>query len=234
MALFALSDTHLSSKVNKPMHIFGSRWNDHRNKIMISWNEIVKENDTVIIPGDISWGINFEEAVDDIGFIDSLPGNKILMKGNHDYWWNTVNKMTAFFSDNSFNTIRILNNNSYETDSFVICGSRGWYPDVKTPSGADYNKIVNREAGRLQMSIDDGKRFDTAKERLVFMHFPAVFGDYICRELIDVLHRNNIRRCFFGHIHGVYDIPCYYTFEDIEFHIVSADYLNFKPLLISN
>ena len=234
MALFALSDTHLSSKVNKPMSIFGARWTDHQNKIAESWIQTVTNEDTVVIPGDISWGIDFEEAIDDLKFLDDLPGTKIIMKGNHDYWWNTVSKMTAFFDKESIRTVSILFNNAYEVGGYVICGTRGWYPDVKTPSDADYNKIVNREVGRLKMSIFEGKRFDSGKERIVFMHFPPVFGDYVCRELIDVLHANNIGSCFFGHIHGVYDIPPEFTYEDIRFRIVSADYLNFKPILIND
>ena len=225
MALFALSDTHLSIKVNKPMDVFGFRWDRHQERIRDNWTEAVTVNDTVVIPGDISWGIDFDEAEYDLRFLNELPGKKIIMKGNHDYWWNTVSKMNKFFEGKNFDTISILNNNAIEAGGRIICGTRGWYPDDKSPADSDFEKIVKREAGRL-------KKYGEDKQPIVFTHFPIVFGDYICAPLMDVLHEYGVTDCFYGHIHGVYDIPPTFCFDNIRFTIVSADYLNFKPLLI--
>lgn len=231
MALYILSDTHLSTGVGKPMGIFGSRWKDHDCKIVSNWNDSVTDNDTVIIGGDISWGISLDEAADDLRLIASLPGRKIFLRGNHDYWWNTLSKNRAFLSANNITNIDFLQNNAIERDGFVICGTRGWYSDsTNAPENADYEKIVAREALRLRMSLDAS--VGMRGERIVIFHFPPLFGDYVCRELIDILHEYDIRRCFFGHIHGLYKIPATTVAEGIEFTLCSSDFLNFRPYRI--
>lgn len=231
MALFTMADTHLSLLVNKPMDIFGSRWKNHHEKIKEAWNKTVKEGDTVLVGGDLSWGISLEEARKDLLFLDALNGKKILLRGNHDYWWSTQKKVTDFFSENGITTLSLLQNNSFETEGVAICGTRGWYSDsANAPDDSDYQKIVAREAQRLKLSLDSVK--DETLEKIVFMHFPPYFEHYVCRPLIELMKEYAVKRCYFGHIHGVYGVAPVHSFEGIDFYMVSADYLDFTPLLV--
>ena len=231
MALFALSDTHLSMSVDKPMNIFGSRWSDHAQKIELAWNSMVKSDDTVIVGGDVSWGIDLEEAKEDLLFISRLSGKKIFIKGNHDLWWNSLTKIQNTFNELGIESIELLQNNYFKRDGFLICGTRGWYNDPSNaPKDTSFKKLITRESMRLEMSIKSS--LEDTGERIVFFHFPPVFQDFVCREIIDVLHKYEVKRCFYGHIHGLYKIPGQFTFEGIEFTLVSADYLNFVPFLI--
>lgn len=214
------------------MDIFGTRWRDHCHKIREQWNRVVSPDDTVIVGGDISWGISTEEAKEDLLFLDRLNGQKILLRGNHDYWWTTPKKVTDFFAEQGISTLRLLQNNSYEVEGITVCGTRGWYSDsANAPEDSDYQKIVAREAQRLKLSLDSVK--DREKEIVVFTHFPPKFENYVCRPLVELMKEYGVRRCYYGHIHGVYAIAPMTRFEGIEFHIVSADYLNFIPLSIS-
>jgi len=233
MPVYVLSDTHLSITKNKPMDIFGRRWQNHAEKIKAEWESIVTPEDTVVIPGDISWAMTLDEARADLEFLDRLPGTKLIGRGNHDYWWNTAKKMYSYFEQCGITTLKLLYNNAYETENFMVCGSRGWYNDEDTsPKDSDYKKIVAREAMRIELSITEAKKLNSEKPIVMFLHFPPVFRDYICREIVDVLHKHNITRCYFGHIHALYDVAPLFEFEGIEFYIVSADYLNFSPSLI--
>ena len=237
MSLYAISDLHLSTNENtgKSMEVFGPRWKDYVCKLERNWRAVVTDNDTVVIPGDISWAMTMEEAAHDIRFIEALPGKKIISKGNHDFWWTTMSKMNNFFEQNNISTISILHNNAIEADGFIICGTRGWFNDESqqnTVGEVDYQKIVNREAMRLRMSLDEGVKLKGERdtEILVFLHFPPVFGDFMCRELIDVLKEYGIKRCFFGHIHGNYYMNRVTEFEGIRFTMIASDYLNFAPM----
>lgn len=233
MALFILSDTHLSLSTHKPMDIFGSRWQGHTDKLIARWKETVCNSDTVIIGGDISWGISLEEAADDLRLIGSLPGKKIFLRGNHDYWWNTLSKNEAFLESEGIRGISFLQNNAIAAEGFVVCGTRGWYNDSDAaPKDSSYDKIVAREVLRLKMSLDAAKPLEG--EKLVVFHFPPVFGSYVCRELVDTLHDYQIRRVYFGHIHGKYRIPGTITFEGIEMSLTSGDFLDFRPLKIEH
>ena len=239
MAVFVISDLHLSTNesTNKSMEVFGTRWQNYMNRIQTNWNRLVAPSDTVIINGDISWAMTLDEAKDDFRFLDSLNGTKIISKGNHDFWWSTLSKINLFFDENKFESIKILHNNAHVAENFVICGSRGWYNDDKIstmPSTADYQKIVSREAARLLKSLTDAERLDGEREKLVFLHFPPVWGDFVCGEFLDVLHKFNVKRCYFGHIHGLYNIPASFVHEDIKFTMTSADFLNFAPLFINS
>ena len=234
MSLFALSDTHLSLYNDKPMDVFGNRWQSYAEKLDKGWKAVVSEKDTVIIAGDVSWGISLEEAKKDLLYIDSLPGQKIISKGNHDYWWSTASKINAFFEENGITTIKTLHNNAYSVGNVTVCGTRGWFSEGKNaPREADFDKIVAREAGRLELSIKEGLKLSENNQLLVFLHFPPVYNDYVCREIIDVLHKYDVKKVFYGHIHGVYNLPSTINFEGIELTITSADYLNFVPLLIN-
>lgn len=241
MSLFAISDLHLSTNqnTNKSMEVFGSRWKNYTEKIRQQWNLLVTENDTVVIPGDISWAMNLDEAISDFTFLDSLPGQKIIGKGNHDFWWATAAKFNAFLEANKFSTIKLLYNNALAAEGFIICGSRGWYNDENLnniPENTDYDKIIRREVIRLTMSLEAGKKLQNEQaqnaEMLVFLHFPPVFRDFRCEEIIDTLKSFGIRRCFYGHIHGGCDFPAVFEDDGIDYRILSADQVKFTPQMI--
>ena len=238
MALYAIADLHLDTKSNeKSMEIFGNRWRDYVHKIQKNWTGVVTDADTVVVPGDISWALNLESAQHDLQWIEALPGKKIIMKGNHDFWWSTASKMQKFFEERSIRSIEILNNNAIETERYIIAGSRGWFTDRSMQSASqdvDYAKIMNREVIRLKMSLDAAKKIQQAcrKEILVFLHFPPVWGDFRCEEILELLQTYGIRTCYFGHIHGSYALPAHFETNGIHFQIVSADYLDFIPQFI--
>jgi predicted phosphohydrolase len=238
MAVFVISDLHLDVKSNeKSMEVFGSRWKSYTDRISNNWNKLVAPTDTVIIPGDISWALTTNEAIYDLLWIEKLPGKKIIMKGNHDFWWSTVSKMKKFFSENGITTIDILNNNALEIENYIIAGSRGWFVDKSvqnTELNVDYEKIINREVIRLKMSLDNAKKLkdETQKEILVFFHFPPVWADYSCEPIVEILKEYDIKRCYFGHIHGCYNVSGRFNYEGIEFNMISADFLDFIPLFI--
>ena len=238
MSIYVIADLHLDTKSNqKSMEVFGNRWKDYVNKIKNNWTRLVGPEDTVIIPGDISWALTLEASLPDLKWIDSLPGKKILMKGNHDFWWSTASKMHQFFCDNCINTIDILNNNAIEAENFILAGSRGWFTDKGMQNASedvDYEKIINREVIRLGMSLENAKKIQsqTNKEILVFLHFPPLWGDFRCEEILDLLHKHEIKRCFFGHIHSNYAVPSSFIDRDITFRLISADYLEFVPQFV--
>lgn len=235
MALFVIADLHLDIKSNeKSMEVFGRPWQNYTERIASNWKKLVSEEDTVIIPGDISWGLTTEDAAEDLKWIDALPGKKIVMKGNHDFWWSTVSKMERFFCEKSINSIDILNNNAIEVENYILAGSRGWFVDKSmqtTELHVDYSKIVNRETIRLRMSLEEAARLQkqTGKEILVFFHFPPLWSDYACEPLLNLLLEYGVRRCFFGHIHGCYTQPPQFEWNGIQFRMISADFLNFIP-----
>lgn len=240
MSLYTISDLHLSTldTTNKSMEVFGSRWQDYISRIENNWRRLVTDSDTVIIPGDVSWALSLEEAKSDLLFLDSLPGKKILGKGNHDFWWCTMNKHRQFFEKHGIATISFLFNNAHETEDFIIAGTRGWYNDedaANAPDNADFEKLTNRESLRLRASLMEAKKLQCKspeKEILVFMHFPPFWNGKASDGLIEILHEFGIRRVYFGHIHGNYTIEPRFIYEGIEMNIISADYLKFIPQII--
>lgn len=243
MAFYIMADTHLSVGCDKPMDVFGSRWTNYTEKIEKNWRAVIREEDTVVLPGDVSWGMTLAEALPDLRFLDSLPGTKILGKGNHDYWWETARKMQLFFAQNGLSTLQILFNNAYRVGNIIVCGCRGWYADGKqviARDETDPEKIVAREVGRLRLSIAEGKKIQDAVlaeegvrcEIVAALHFPPVFTDYYCEPIVGVLKENGIRRCYFGHIHANYGYPPVTKSDGIEFRLISADYLDFHPFPI--
>lgn len=225
MSLFAIADTHLSFGANKPMDTFPG-WNDYTERLKNNWNKLINDDDYVVIAGDISWAINFEELYADFDFINNLNGRKILIKGNHDYWWNTVNKMNNFINENGFNTISILQNNAFEFDGFSVCGSRGWMFDSEDCQDI---KVLNREVIRLKMSVDAAE----SSEKIVFLHYPPVTSNDKCEEILQVLKENGIKKCYFGHLHSAaakFSVDG--NVDGIDFKLISADRLNFVPYLI--
>lgn len=224
MSVYVIGDPHLSLGTDKPMDIFRG-WQDYTDRLQKNWESIVSDTDTVVIPGDISWAMSLSEAEKDLAFLDSLPGRKIIGKGNHDYWWSTMRKMNTFLEEKNFSTLSFLFNNAYEAEDMAICGTRGWFFDDKSDNA---EKVILREAGRLRTSIEAA--LVTKKEPVVFLHYPVVYESGVCEELLEVLKNYGIKRCFFGHIHGErtgrYEK---YTHDGITFSLISADFLTFCP-----
>ena len=239
MSLYTIADLHLSIGVGKEksMDVFGNRWQGYVEKLEKNWRAIVEPEDSVIIPGDISWALSMDEALADLKFIDSLPGTKYIGKGNHDFWWATLKKLTDFFQANSITTIKILYNCAYEVEDYVICGTRGWFYDDSVsniPKGTDFDKIVNREAQRLKISLEEAKKLSAEcnKPILCFLHFPVVWNGTVCEPLMNILLEYGIKKCYFGHIHGSYASPACFEHQGVTFAIISADYLNFVPRIV--
>ncbi|MBQ3151304.1 MAG: metallophosphoesterase [Clostridia bacterium] len=227
MSLFVIADTHLSFGTNKPMDIFGG-WQNFEERLSDNWKRIITDDDTVVIPGDISWGMDLDESYEDFRFLHELPGRKILMKGNHDYWWATKTKSENFFKEKGLDSLSILFNNAYEVGDFAVCGTRGWVQDCCKDED---KKVLAREAGRLRMSALEARK--TGKEPIAFLHYPPVDGTgEWCKEIFDVLKEMEIRRVYYGHLHG---ISCNNAFngekDGIHMSLISADYLKFCPKL---
>ena len=222
MSLFAISDLHLSLGTDKPMDVFGEKWENYEEKLKENWIKNVKSGDTVIIGGDTSWATYLKDLYPDFNFINSLPGKKILVKGNHDYWWTTKSKMDSYCSDNGFNTIDFLNNNHYMYEDIAICGTRGWAITTNT----DDRKIYNRELERLTLSLDSCKK-SNPKSILAILHYPP---DVRFREL---LVKYRVETCVFGHLHGKAQknvINC--TIDGIKYYFISCEFLQFSPLKV--
>lgn len=224
MSLFAIADLHLSLGVDKPMDVFPG-WAGYVEKLEKNWRENVRPEDTVVVAGDISWGLDISEAKEDFAFLDQLPGTKILLKGNHDLWFSTKTKVEKFFAENDFSTLKILFNNAYEYGDRAICGTRGWMNDPIE------KKVLLRECGRLRMSLEEGKKF--GKEPLVFLHYPPVFGGGECYEILDVLLEYGIKQVYYGHIHGYSSGYAINGIRNgIDFRLISCDFVQFNPVKI--
>ena len=233
MALFTIADLHLPGRdgEKKSMEVFGQRWIGGIDKLKRNWNAIISPEDSVVIPGDISWAMSLDDAHSDFAMLDSLPGTKIIGKGNHDFWWATASKMYKFFDDNHFDSLKILYNNSFVIDDKLICGSRGWFAEEsnqKTVGDVSWTKITDRETMRLKMSLESNSDI-TDIEKIVFLHFPPIWNDSASKDIIDLLHKHNVTRCYYGHIHGVYTSEANFDYEGIRFELISADYLDFCP-----
>jgi len=238
MSVYVIADLHLSTdNASKSMEVFGRRWQDYQNKIESNWNKLVTENDTVIVPGDISWALSLEDAISDLRFLNSLSGKKIIMKGNHDFWWSSVTKMKALFEKEGFDNLDILNNNALEVENYIITGSRGWFVDPSTQTkstNADFEKINNREVIRLKIGLDAAKALQeqTSKEIVAFFHFPPVWSGFKNDKILAMLEEYGVRRCYFGHIHGTYTSSGIFTSNNLSLRLISADFLDFIPLYI--
>ena len=227
MSLFALGDTHLSLKTDKPMDIFNG-WNDYVSRLEKNWCSLVTEDDTVVIAGDISWEMHLEDTVEDLSFLNSLPGKKILMRGNHDYWWETKTKMERFFKENSFDSLEILFNNAYRVGDAAVCGTRGWFFDDDSD---ETEKLISREVGRLNKSIDEAEKL--GGEIVVFLHYPPITRNEKCDEIYNTLVKRGVKRCYYAHLHGDAHKYAFQGMSDgIMFSLISGDYLKFCPLLI--
>lgn len=237
MAIYTIADLHLSTldSTDKSMEVFGHRWADYTERLSHNWHRLVTDEDTVVIPGDISWALTLEEAVSDLKFIDALPGKKILGKGNHDFWWMTMQKHAALFEREGISTVSFLFNNAHEVGDIIVAGTRGWYPDEDArgaPDNADYDKLINREALRLTTSLRAAKaikELSPEKEIVAFLHFPPYWNGKAVEPFVDILVEYGIERVYFGHIHGNYTAPPTIEYRGIKMHLISADYLSFIP-----
>lgn len=229
MSIYAISDLHLSlGSASKRMDIFDG-WENYVDRLQQNWMQTVKKNDTVVIAGDVSWGMSLSESIDDFKFLDSLPGKKIILKGNHDYWWSTRNKMENFFVEHGFFSLNILFNSAIEVEDVCICGTKG-FADQEV---SDENlKLENREARRLEFSLEKAR--ELGKDPIVFLHYPPIYKNYKSMKILNVLMRNHIDKCYYGHIHGVDAHQNIYkdVYNGIQFSLISCDYLNFIPILV--
>ncbi|MBO5270937.1 MAG: metallophosphoesterase [Clostridia bacterium] len=238
MSVYTIADLHLSiAHPEKSMSVFGKKWDDYEEKLRKNWCAVVDKNDTVIIPGDISWAMTLSDSVADFAFLDALPGQKYIGKGNHDFWWSTANKIHTFWEEHGFSTLHMLYNNAFLIEDRIVCGTRGWFFDEKnqkTVSPTDFEKLCNRESIRLQFSLEEALKIKAEHDDLpidAFLHFPPIWGDERCENLLDLLVKYGVRRCYFGHIHGFYHPPVVREYEGIPLMLVASDHLGFLPLL---
>ena len=229
MSIYAIGDLHLSFSQNKPMNIFGDNWNGHADKIRKNWIEKVNKEDFVVLPGDFSWAMYLKDTYKDFEYLEKLPGNKILLKGNHDYWWSGLSKMNEYLKENNFNNINFLYNNSYLVENTIIAGTRGW----NLTDSEDNEKMLNRECIRLKLSLEDGvNKFGRDKEIIVFMHYPPIskagISNGYTKKYISIMKEYGVKKCYYGHLHGTsHSEAIEGNVDGIEFYLVSSDYLDF-------
>ena len=228
MKLFAIGDTHLSFGVDKPMDIFNG-WKVYVQRLEENWQQMVAPEDTVVITGDISWGMNFEEIKPDFDFLHRLNGTKIILKGNHDLWFSTKTKVENYLAENGFSSIKILFNNYYPFGEYGICGTRGW---INEPGEPQNLKIILREAGRLERSLETAVH--EGKKPIVFLHYPPVSLKEDCQKILEVIHRFGVDRVYYGHLHGVaHQYAVTGGFEGVCYHLVSCDFTKFAPVKVA-
>ena len=228
LSVFAIADLHLSLGVDKPMDIFGG-WDNYVNRLRDNWQNKVRADDIVIVPGDISWALKIENSLKDFEFIENLNGTKVFLKGNHDLWWSTRSKVEKFWADNGFKTLRLVQNDHYQIGSSAVCGTRGWINDDSEPADA---KVIAREAIRLELSIRSA--LDKDLEPIVFLHYPPVYANNCNLDILEVLHKYEIKNCFYGHLHGnTHAFAINGTRDGITYQLVSADFLHFDPMDIT-
>ena len=227
MALFAIGDLHLCLGAPKPMDVFGGAWEGYMEKLQTGLSVIGPEDTTVLL-GDLSWALDLQGAKADFAWIDQIPGRKIILKGNHDYWWSTASKFYNFCEENDFSNQFILNNNHFDYNDFAICGTRGWFFGESRSSDHD-EKVFKRELMRLEASLSSAGE----KRKLVFLHYPPKYKGYECPEIIQLLHKYDVKQCYYGHLHGPsHGLAMEGVWDGIEYKLVSADRMNFQPHLI--
>ena len=231
MAIYTIGDLHLSFNADKPMNIFGENWQNYEEKIRKDWMLNVKPEDVVILPGDFSWAMNLEDAYLDFKYLNNLPGKKLLLKGNHDYWWTTIKKMHEYLEENDFNTIDFIYNNSYCYENRIIAGTRGW---GQNEEGED-QKLLKREVARLELSLEKASQLNENQEKeiLVFLHYPPIIHNNLLNnemsEFVKMMKKYDIKRCFYGHLHSTSIREAIEgNYYGIDFKLVSADGLNFQ------
>lgn len=227
MALYAIGDLHLSAGVDKPMDIFGGNWVGYMDKLKQGLSVIGPEDTTVLL-GDLCWALDLQQAEPDFAWINEIPGRKIILKGNHDYWWSTATKFYKFCDKNGFSEQYILNNNHYEYGDYAICGTRGWFFEEEK-SGEHDEKVFNRELCRLESSLKSAGD----KPKIVFLHYPPRYKGYECPQILQLLKQYGVSRCFYGHLHGAsHGLAMEGIWDGVDYKLVSADRLDFKPYMV--
>ena len=227
MALYAIGDLHLCLGADKPMDIFGGAWVGYMDKLRQGLS-VIKPEDTTVLLGDLSWALDLDHAREDFAFINEIPGRKIILKGNHDYWWSTAAKFYKFCEVNGFENMHILHNNHYEYEGMAICGTRGWFFEEER-SGEHDEKVFKRELLRLEASLKDAGDLP----KVVFLHYPPRYKGYECSEILSLLEQYDVRRCFYGHLHGAsHALAMEGLWNGVEFKLVAADKLNFQPWVV--
>ncbi len=228
MALYVIGDLHLSLGSEKPMDVFGGVWQGYMEKLEAGFAKVGPEDTTVLL-GDLSWAKDLGEAGPDFAWIDRIPGRKLIVKGNHDFWWSTAAKFYRFCQERGFSDQWVLNNNCYFYGDWALCGTRGWFFEESRSSAQD-EKVFRRELGRLETSLKAAGE----REKLVFLHYPPRYAGYECREILQMLKCYGVRRCFYGHLHGpAHKLAQQGLWDGVEYKLVSADYLGFRPFLVT-
>ena len=227
MALYAIGDLHLSLGTDKPMDVFGGSWTGYMEKLKNGLSVIGPEDTTVLL-GDLSWALDLPGAREDFAWIAAIPGRKIILKGNHDYWWTTAAKFYQFCGENGFSDMWILNNNCYFYGDVALCGTRGWFFEEER-SGQHDEKVFRRELGRLETSL----KAAGDREKICFLHYPPRYRGYECGEILALLKRYGVSRCYYGHLHGdSHKLALEGPWEGIDFRLVSADFVGFRPRVV--
>ncbi len=230
MAIYALADLHLSFGTNKPMDVFGDAWDNYTERISDNWQSVVKPDDLVIVPGDISWATYIEDAYEDFSFINRLNGKKAILKGNHDYWWTTLSKMNKFLVENRFDTITILNNTAISYEDAAICGTRGWW--VREDMSEEDIRILEREKIRLVLSCEAAAKLQK-KRIIVGLHYPPVDRNGEHREFLEILKEYNVDTCVYGHLHShSHKTAVVGNVEGVNMKLASGDFVDFTPILV--
>ncbi len=227
--IYTIGDLHLSFGCDKPMQIF-TGWSNYLERLEENWNSKITAEDTVVLIGDHSWALKLEDSVRDFEYINSrLNGKKILVKGNHDLWWQTMNKLNLFLEENGFDSIRFLFNNAYYVEGIAICGTRGWIRENGEPQDI---KILSREAGRLELSLQAAAKL--GGEPVAFIHYPPIYGSEENVYITEILRKYNVKRCYYAHLHGS-SIRGALNGEraGITYRLVSADGVGFDPVKIN-
>ena len=228
MALYAIGDLHLSLATNKPMDVFGGAWVGYVDKLREGLSCIGPE-DTTILLGDLTWSLDLPGAREDFAFINAIPGRKIILKGNHDYWWTTATKFYKFCESEGFSNMFILNNNSYEYEDIAICGTRGWFFEEDAAEGSHNDKIFKRELIRLETSLKSAGD----RKKLCFLHYPPRYRGYECPEILALLKAYDVDACYYGHLHAEsHKLAIEGVYDGTEFHLCAADFLKFVPIRI--
>lgn len=227
MALYAIGDLHLCLGAPKPMDVFGGAWVGYMDKLKAGL-DVIGPEDTTVLLGDLSWALGLTEAREDFAWMNAIPGRKLIVKGNHDYWWSTAAKFQKFCQENGFSDLHLLNNNAYEYDGMALCGTRGWFFEEEK-SGQHDEKVFRRELMRLEASLKAAGDLP----KMVFLHYPPRYKGYECPEILALLEKYRVRRCFYGHLHGgSHKLAMEGQWDGVDFRLVSADYLNFQPLRV--
>jgi len=234
VAVFAISDLHLSTNTNKSMEVFGSSWSGYMENIFNNWSRVVSAEDTVVIGGDVSWEMKLKECRSDFSFIDSLPGRKIIFKGNHDYWWDTVSKMNDFVCENGFSQIEFCNNNAFSADNVAICGSRWWIDPTSDEFGKDDAKIYDHELIRLESSLSSAAGIGCDNILAVLHYPPFAEGGTVNKDISSLFSKFGVTVCVYGHLHGAgLKNAVEGKIDGVDYRLTSADFINFTPIRIS-